>query len=291
MKRIIIYTLVIFCGFVSSCGDRNSRKKELVKEFAENFVEKVSNGDLESLKSGYRDILKADSIVSLKGNQIDIKETSTGNYDVIIDDDVILKVKVNDEGKIKVIESYGLFAYPSEKVRAAKHSGIWNEELSDVKQYRKMRDLAISSGNAQNDKVANEENESRYKEKLANAQQRVSSPTVSGPKGVILSSPSVEKNGKYIHNYKGYFTDGKTQWPIKLDFVEENGTITTALYKNVNYKAESTMTVSTDGSDLVLNGKAGGSPFSIRLSPSYGDGWSGYATTSKNTLDVYVEPS
>lgn len=139
------------------------------------------------------------------------------------------------------------------------------------------------------ERPAEKKDRQRNEESVAPA-ERPRNVVADGVRGRLLSSPAQDKNGKYIHSFTGYFTNGTTRWPIKIDYVEENGAIRSATYKNVKYKVESKMQVSYEGDEVVLRGKAHKSDFSIRLSP-VSRGWSGNYYGSDNILEVFVEPS
>ena len=107
----------------------------------------------------------------------------------------------------------------------------------------------------------------------------------------ILGSPSVDKNGELIHFFRGYFTDGKKQYPIMIAFIEKNGKISSAQYKNINYTALVKMNVKFGSRSLTLEGESRKKDFSIYLtSDNEGKSWTGTAI-SNSTLDVFLEPT
>lgn len=107
----------------------------------------------------------------------------------------------------------------------------------------------------------------------------------------VLASPAVEKNGEIVHFYRGYFSDKKKQYPIMIAFIEKNGKIRSARYKNINYSALVKMNVNFSSHSMTLDGEAGNEEFSIYLtSDNGGRSWTGTAV-SNYTLDVFLEPT
>ena len=129
------------CLIAASCG--NTSPEEKVKNYGKYFVEKVSAGQLDSLKSSYPDILLADSITQISSDTVTVTETAPGKFDVALAGGVILKVDHNDDGNITVKESHGLFRFPEQKVDIAKKTGMWVDSLSDVQLLQRIKDDAF----------------------------------------------------------------------------------------------------------------------------------------------------
>lgn len=129
----MIISMVLGGMFITSC-DTNKKlsPEDEVRNYGKYFVEKLSANQLDSLKAGYPDIVKADSIIPVQWDTIMITESSPGQYDVTLAEGVTLKVSRSDDGKILVTESKGLFAFPADKIDIAKKTGMWEDNLSDL---------------------------------------------------------------------------------------------------------------------------------------------------------------
>ena len=114
--------------------------EEEVRKFGSYFVEKISAGQLDSIKDFYPEISIADSIVQLKSDTIKVLEIAPGQYDVTLAEGVNLKINRSEEGKITVSESKGLFAYPADKMGIAKKTGMWEDNLTDAQLNERLKD-------------------------------------------------------------------------------------------------------------------------------------------------------
>ena len=147
MKRKItsislLITLLAIVSNLFSCSNSIS-SQEKVSNFGKNFVEKISNNQLDSLKILYPDIVLADSIVPVDSDTIIVNETASPEiFDVFLTNDVKLKVRLQGDN-INVIESQGLFAYPEDKMRIARSTGLWEEDINDVQLSNRMKDDAF----------------------------------------------------------------------------------------------------------------------------------------------------
>lgn len=140
MKELLGMSLAVAVAIIFfSCGKKTSPEDE-VRNYALFFVDKIEAGQLDSISISYPDIEKADSLVTLKVDSISVVEINPGQFDLILEDDVILKVNRSDDGNITVLESKGLFAYPAEKINVAKKTGLWDDSLNDVQQLERMKD-------------------------------------------------------------------------------------------------------------------------------------------------------
>lgn len=141
MKKLLSFFALslILIVIVSSCGKKISPEEE-VRNYSKYFLEKLSANQLDSLMDTYADISFADSIVPLQSDTIIIAESTPGNYDVTLMDGVTLKVNRDDEGKITVKESRGLFAFPADKMDIAQKTGMANDSISDKVLADRMKD-------------------------------------------------------------------------------------------------------------------------------------------------------
>lgn len=133
-KFLIIPLLAAFgLGFMGC----DSKKKQ-VEQFAKTFGTHLEERNLDSLKIVYPDIEKADSILfRLNPENIEVTRQDDGTYEISYDDKHKAYVKVDDNGKIEVVSSKGMFAYEKKILDFAKKAGALKEgqtdaELADV---------------------------------------------------------------------------------------------------------------------------------------------------------------
>lgn len=107
----------------------------------------------------------------------------------------------------------------------------------------------------------------------------------------ILDSYSREISGVTCHFYEGDFIYGSKRWPIMLAFIEEDGVLSCAIYKNMTAKAVIKMGLTLDDDDILLEGKDGNNRFRIKLDSLYGDEIGGDATDGPTHTDVEISPS
>lgn len=138
MKKGILFFLVALALTATSCNSKSA--EEEVKNFGQHFVSKIAANQLDSLKACYPDIVKADSIATLKGDSISVVKESDGLYTLTLAPNVTLKVTRGDDGVIKVNSSKGLFSYPTGKLDMAKKTGLWEESLQDAELADRMDD-------------------------------------------------------------------------------------------------------------------------------------------------------
>ena len=155
MKKSLLLRLAIF-GFVGfsvlpSCKKTQSENtsdntveeskidpKEEVTTFVNEFVKNLGANLRDSV--AYPEILLADSITPVSADSISISEAAPGQFDVQLSDGITMKVNRNENGKISVAESHGLFVFPKDKVEIAKKTGMWDDTLSDAKLNERMND-------------------------------------------------------------------------------------------------------------------------------------------------------
>ena len=116
------------------------KPEEEVRKFGSYFVEKISAGQLDSIKDFYPEISIADSIIPLKSDSIIVMEFAPNQYDVTLTEEVTLKINRSENGYITVTESKGLFAFPEYKVDIAKKTGMWEDNLTDAQLNERLKD-------------------------------------------------------------------------------------------------------------------------------------------------------
>lgn len=114
---------------LASCSDR----KDDVKKFAIDFGDKVSQNNLDSVRLLYPDAEDADSLaLDFYEGDITIENGDTENeYIVTYNEKASMVVKMYDDGKIKVKNSRGLFAYPQDDIAFAKAVGGIKGRMND----------------------------------------------------------------------------------------------------------------------------------------------------------------
>ena len=145
MKKTIVYTFMGLGLLLGSCGGNKGASDE-VKDYAIYFVEKIKANQLDSLNSSFPEILKADSLVDLSRvtpEGISVTETGPGFFDIQLSPDTKLTVKRSEEGRIQVMESHGVFAFPSEKMEFARNTGMLADSVSDITLQERIADEAF----------------------------------------------------------------------------------------------------------------------------------------------------
>ena len=133
-KSLFVFIISIVLGglILTSCGgEKKLSPEEEVRNYGKYFVEKVNANQLDSVKSSYPDIVKADSLIPVQSDTIMVMESAPGQYDVTLAERITLKVTRSEDGNIAVTESKGLFAFPSDKIDIAKKTGMVRESMND----------------------------------------------------------------------------------------------------------------------------------------------------------------
>ena len=144
MKKLIIFGFVALSLITVSCeGSNKTSPEEEVREFGKHFIEKIVANQLDSLSNSYADIILADTIIPIQSDSVIVTETAAGQYDVNLGEGVKIKLRRDDDGKITVTESFGLFSFPGEKVELAKKTGMWDESLNDARLAERIKDDAF----------------------------------------------------------------------------------------------------------------------------------------------------
>lgn len=138
MKKLLFAFLPLM--LLCACGLMKKSPEEEVRNYGKYFVEKLSANQLDSLINSYPDLAKADSIVPVQSDTIIVAETAPGQFDLTLEEGIVLKVSRDDDGNITVTESRGLFAFPADKVEIAKKTGMWTKSLNDADLADRMKD-------------------------------------------------------------------------------------------------------------------------------------------------------
>lgn len=141
MKKTLMLAALFAVGLlVTSCGGGTSEADQ-VKDFALDFATKVSKNQVDSVRALYADAAKCDSFaVTFVHDSVTVTETETpGTYKVSLGA-ADFTVKRAEDGKMSVVESHGLAAYPADALDFAKKTGQWKDGLNDAEQAVRMAD-------------------------------------------------------------------------------------------------------------------------------------------------------
>lgn len=135
-KTRLFITVPLAAALLCSCS---GNKKE-VTDFAADFARKVQAGQVDSLKMVYPQIEDADSIaVTFVADSLRVDDTDKdGVYNVSYGNGVAVTVRMDGDGRMTVLDSRGLFAYPKEKEQFARKTGALKGDLTDVEKAKRM---------------------------------------------------------------------------------------------------------------------------------------------------------
>ena len=140
MKKLLLYCVSILAMLATSCGPKTTPEDE-VRNYGKHFIEKISANEIDSLTATYPDITAVEEYANLDSDTVIVAATETpGQFEVTLADGVTLIVNRADDGSITVDESYGLFAFPADKEELARKTGLWDDNLNDVKLAERMND-------------------------------------------------------------------------------------------------------------------------------------------------------
>lgn len=140
MKALHIYISLLLVGsLLTSC----SHKKKAVEEFATDFAEKVEDNQLEQLEKSYPDIEYADSVaIDFDKKALSVEEGDMdGEFVIDYGDGTSMTVKIDDNDKITVVESTGLFKYPKQKLEFARKTGAIKKSYNDAEMAEAMNNF------------------------------------------------------------------------------------------------------------------------------------------------------
>ena len=143
MKKICLFLAALLgLTIIASCGDKEQgdTREDAVRNYGKWFIEKLAANEIDSIKVSYPEIEYAKELQPVQSDTIIIYEYLPDQFDMTLTPGVKLKVDRAKDGKITVIESRGLFAFPHDKVELAKQTGMWDEGLNDIQLAERMRD-------------------------------------------------------------------------------------------------------------------------------------------------------
>ena len=157
MKKITMGLMVVALLFggtaITSCGSSNNDKgsqhfeeqetdiaNDEVIAFAKDFARKLASGTKDAVKDVYPGIANAPALQSLNGDSVIVVPTGAGQFDVTLINGATIKINRSPKGEIRVTDSKGLFKFSSDKVKTAKKTGMWDDNLSDLQMAERMND-------------------------------------------------------------------------------------------------------------------------------------------------------
>lgn len=92
-------------------------------------------------------------------------------------------------------------------------------------------------------------------------------------------------------HYDGFFYAGEKKFPISIYyFLTSDMSVISCRYTNVNYKTETNMDVTFNGSEMILRGLDGKNEFVMHFSPTSNGNWEGWAQSGKQRLRATLRP-
>lgn len=115
-------------------------KSKNLKEFGETFAGYVNSNEMDSVLNVYS-IANFDSLAQLPTDSIEVSEED-GEYKISFGEGKWIKVEISKKGRIEVIESNGVAAFPEENLALAIGSGMFSATKPDVEKQTLLRDSA-----------------------------------------------------------------------------------------------------------------------------------------------------
>ena len=147
MKKIL-FPILAFATLIflpTGCSNENSGDEaasEQMYQFAVKFADMASKDMVDSLAAYYPDITVADSI-TLEFSPENIVITpvdNKGKYKINLNGQASLTAEIDDDGKISVTSSHGLFSFPEDKKRIALKTGMLDDSVSDKEFSNRIKD-------------------------------------------------------------------------------------------------------------------------------------------------------
>lgn len=141
-------SLFFFCVAVLFMACDNSMKE--ARQFAEELSAAIAAGDTTTLSRIFPDAVKADSLVlTYTADSLKVEEHGDTLH-ILFSKDVSLDVVKNAEGKLLVTSSYGIFAYPADKMSMALATGWITKDLNDTQIAERFTDSLFVNSIADN---------------------------------------------------------------------------------------------------------------------------------------------
>ena len=114
---------------MASCGPK---PEEQVKDFAVKFGDFVNTSQKDSILKYYPDFELTDSLATVPVGNITVNPGNIeGVYLAEFSSETFITVKFEKDGKISILESKGVLAFPSNLIEILEKDSKWNDSLND----------------------------------------------------------------------------------------------------------------------------------------------------------------
>ncbi len=128
-QKILFGASAVCAMMIAGCSSGNKD----VEEFALSFANKAAANQLDSVRVLYPDAAKADSLsLSFNADSISVSEGEAAGTFLVNYGNAAITVKRGENGKLSVLSSKGLFAYPERRMTFARKTGAVKEGMDDV---------------------------------------------------------------------------------------------------------------------------------------------------------------
>jgi hypothetical protein len=133
---IIAMASILFV--ITSCDSR----KDIAKQLATDFANAVVAGDSATILRIYPDVAKADSLVKCFDlSKLDVTENETDKSLLVqLGENIDATIQEDNEGNMKIVNTHGVFAFPSGVMKFAHATGWVPDSLSDSQVVEQLKD-------------------------------------------------------------------------------------------------------------------------------------------------------
>lgn len=131
---------VMILMLITACS--GEKAEEQVKTRVEALAGFVKTNATDSIKGLYPQVTAEDSLVSFDAKDIVVEPVDDNKtiFNVKCGENIEMKVRRDENGRITVESSKGLFAYSPQRMAIAKKFGQWKEGATDVENSKRMND-------------------------------------------------------------------------------------------------------------------------------------------------------
>lgn len=139
-KNLLIVFAIISSCLLASCTDAK-------KEFIKNLSDAMEHGQKDSIAMMYPDAAKCEAfryeLLRVENLQIE-EDEKTGEFKVLLDAGKSMVVKTENDGTMKVKESFGLFKFDEKDLDFAKKTGQVEEGMNDKTTLERLSDTGFN---------------------------------------------------------------------------------------------------------------------------------------------------
>lgn len=134
---VIFWAFLVFFLFYHFVFGVNNKE---VSQFAHDFADYVNVDDREELYYYYPELEPTDSLISfLNAEDVSVNRAGlSGNFKITYSPETYLIVEKSGDNDFRIVESYGLLAFPKEKIEFASQKGVWKERGNDMAKRKAM---------------------------------------------------------------------------------------------------------------------------------------------------------